>query len=64
LTIFSSGIAWSLSVRVAAKGHSQFHVDIIECAEAGTFAYRRVGVYRNRDLIFEVDVVVCVAMLH
>ena len=51
-------------MRVAAKGHSQFHVDIIECAEAGTFAYRRVGVYRNRDLIFEVDVVVCVAMLH
>jgi len=51
-------------MRVAAKGHSQFHVDIIECAEAATFAYRRVGVYRNRDLILEVDVVVREPMLH
>ena len=42
----------------------KYHAEMFECAQAGTFAYSSVGVYRNRDLIFEVDVVVCAPILH
>ncbi len=42
----------------------KYHAEIVKCAEVGTFAYSSVGVYKNRDLIFEVDVVVRVPMLH
>ena len=42
----------------------KYHAEIVEFSEVGTFAYSSVGVYRNRDLIFEVDVVVCVPIMH
>ena len=46
------------------RGIHKYHAEIVEFSKVGTFAYSSVGVYRNRDLIFEVDVVVRVPMLH
>ena len=64
MTIFSSGTACRSACALLRRDIHKYHAEIVECAQAGTFAYSSVGVYRNRDLIFEVDVVVCVAMLH